>query len=73
MDQRAVASTAGEIRQDIHREREALGEDLAELQQKVRRTTDWRGQFRRNTVMMLSGAFAGGLLFAMVFGCGRSR
>jgi len=73
MDERAVASKAGEIRQDIYREREALGEDLAELQAKVRRTADWREQFRRNTVTMLSGAFAGGMLFGMIFSCGRSR
>lgn len=73
MDQRAVTSKAGEIRQDIYREREALGEDLAELQAKVRRTTDWREQFRRNTVTALSAAFAGGMLVALVFGCNHSR
>ncbi|HEX5412303.1 MAG TPA: hypothetical protein VFZ27_10620 [Terriglobia bacterium] len=73
MDQRTVASKAGEIRQDIYREREALGENLSELQAKVRRTADWREQFRRHTVTMLTAAFGGGILFAMVFTCGRSR
>ena len=73
MDERAVASKAGEIRQDIYREREALGKDLAELQAKVRRTADWRDQFRRNTVTMLSAAFAGGMLMALFFTCSRAR
>ena len=71
MDERTVQAKAGEIRKDIHREREALEDDLDDLQAKVRRAADWREQFRRNTVTMLGAAFASGMLLAVAFGGGR--
>ena len=71
MDKRTVQTKAGEIRQDIRRERGALQDDLSDLQAKVRHTTDWREQFRRNTVTMLGAAFASGMLLPVAFGGGR--
>lgn len=49
-----------------------LGENLHELEGRVKSVTDWRGQFRRRPMALAGLAFAGGILLS-VLTSGRAR
>jgi hypothetical protein len=45
-----------------------LGENLEELEDKVKSATDWRTQFEKRPALMVALAFAGGIVLAAVAG-----
>jgi ElaB/YqjD/DUF883 family membrane-anchored ribosome-binding protein len=53
-----------QIIKDIETKREKLGENLAELETKVRDATDWRTYYNRNPWIILGAAVAGGLFIS---------
>jgi hypothetical protein len=55
-----------QIETHIHATLGRLGENLEELEDKVKSATDWRTQFERRPAVMLALAFAGGLLLSVV-------
>jgi hypothetical protein len=52
----------------IEAQRDQLGRNLNELEEKVRRTTDWRTYFDRNPMLVLGAAMGGGLFLGTVAG-----
>ena len=54
-----------EIKQRIDAEREKLGRNFDEIEDRVREVTDLRGFFNRNTGVILGSAVAGGFLLSM--------
>ena len=63
-----MAESSDRIEQEIYRKREKIGEDLDDLQSRIKRTVDWRAQVEDHPFTMLGVAFAGGLLAAALFG-----
>ena len=57
-----------QIERHICEERSQLGEDLHELQQRVRTAVDWRVQVEQRPWVMVGAAFGGGLLLSLLFG-----
>jgi hypothetical protein len=69
-----MGQTTDQIETHIEQEREDLGSNLEELEQKVKSVTDWREQFKKNPMTMIGIALGGGVLLAtMVSGKKRSR
>jgi len=68
-----MGETTGQIAMHIDTAREDLGENLQELEQKVKSVTDWRQQFRNNPMMMVGLAFGGGVFLATLAGGRRNR
>ena len=66
-------SQSEQIIKHIEDRREKLGENLAELEQKVREVTDWRTYYNRNPFVMLGAALAGGVLLSAWLLPGRRR
>jgi hypothetical protein len=62
-----------EILEHIETQRNQLGENLNELETRVRRTTDWRTHFNNNPMLMLAGALGGGILLGAMVSGSRSR
>ncbi len=60
-----------QIERHIYEKRNELGENINELQQKVKTAVDWRAQFNRRPLAMVGVAFGGGLLLSMLIGRGR--
>jgi len=60
-----------QIERHIYEKRNELGENINELQQKVKTAVDWRTQFDRRPLAMVGIAFGGGLLLSMLIGRGR--
>jgi len=56
-----------QIRQTIESEREQLGRNLDEIEDRVKSATDLRAHFSKNTGVMLGAAVAGGLLLSLAF------
>lgn len=56
----------GEIVGQIFEERQRLGSNISELEQKFKEATDWRSHFARNPWAMLGGALAVGFLLSGV-------
>ena len=56
--------TAHEIEAHIDRQRERLGSNLKELEDKVDAATDWREHFRERPHLFLGAAFVGGAILA---------
>ena len=54
--------TSDEILEHIETQRNQLGTNLNELETRVRRTADWRTYFEHNPMLILAGAFGGGIL-----------
>ena len=54
------------IKQHLDHERRALRSNIAELEQRVRSSVDWRTQFRGHTAAFLGFACACGLLIGMM-------
>lgn len=55
-----------EIERHIHETRNELGENIDELQQRVKTTLDWRAQFQQRPWTLISAAFGGGLMVSML-------
>lgn len=62
MDQRT-----SEIVEDIFQQRLRLGDNIAELEQKVRAATTWQTYFARKPWTMLGLALGGGFLVSAIF------
>jgi hypothetical protein len=67
-----MGEKSDQITKEIEESRAALGEDLQQLEDKVKHLTDWREHFRQNPLPLLAAAFAGGLLLALMVN-GRDR
>jgi len=57
-----------EIERYIREQRQELGQNISELQRKVKDTFDWRAQFEKHPVAMLGIALGGGLLLSGIVG-----
>jgi hypothetical protein len=66
-----MAQEPNEIRQHMNEERARLGDDLHEIDRRVKDAFDWKAWYRKNTVTMLGVAAASGFLLSMAIG-GRS-
>ena len=55
-----------QIERHIHETRNELGENIDELQQKVKTTFDWRVQFQQRPWALIGAAFGGSLLVSML-------
>jgi hypothetical protein len=62
-----MGETPDQIERHIYEKRNELGENIHELQQKVKTAVDWRAQFDRRPMTMMGLAFGGGLLLSMLF------
>ncbi len=58
---------SAQIIKHIAEKREELGDNLAELEQRVQSATDWRTYFARKPFAMMSASAVGGLLLAALF------
>jgi len=65
--------TTHEIKSHIEETRNDLGDNLDELEQKVKSATDWKQHFRSKPMMMLGVAFGGGILLAATLAGSRRR
>jgi len=61
-----------QIERHIYEKRNELGENINELQQKVKTAVDWRTQFDQRPLAMVGIAFGGGLLLSMLIGRGQN-
>ena len=59
-----MGETTGQIERHIQETRDDLGENLNELQQKVKTAMDWRAQFEQRPGTSLALAFGGGVLLS---------
>ena|SRR5690349_11786379 len=63
-----MGETPEQIERHIEETRGELERNLNELEGKVRTTFDWRDQFRKNPLILIGAAFAGGLVLSLVIG-----
>ncbi len=68
-----MGESADQIKREIAVQRDDLGSNLSELENKAKSLTDWRGHFEKNPMTMIGVAFGGGLLLATMAGGRRSR
>ena len=66
MGEKADSVSSDEIKRDIDLERSRLGMNLQQLDDKLKATLDWRVQFRKQPMRILSLAFAGGLMLSIL-------
>ncbi|MGB6942270.1 MAG: hypothetical protein WBE37_07755 [Bryobacteraceae bacterium] len=57
----------GQIVGELLEERQRLGDSVAELERKVKESTNWRGYFARKPWVALGLALGGGLLLSALF------
>lgn len=60
-----MGSTSSQIEQEIRQERTELGNNIQELQERVKITFDWRHQIDERPLTILGMAVGGGILLAM--------
>ncbi len=65
-----MGQESSEVRRQIDEKREQLGENIHELQDKVRSKFDWRTQFEDHCGAVLGTAFGVGLLLSRIGGSG---
>ncbi len=63
-----MGETPDQIERHIYEKRSELGENIHELQQKVKTAVDWRAQFDQRPWVLMGAAFGGGMLLALLFG-----
>jgi hypothetical protein len=63
-----MAQEPNEIREHIDAKRAKLGDDLEEIEHRMKDAVDWRAWYRKNTTAMLGAAVAGGFLLSMAIG-----
>jgi len=61
-----MAQEPVQIKEHIDAERERLGQDLEEIEHRMKDAVDWRSWYESNTMLMLGAAVAGGLLISML-------
>src|SRR5437867_2294245 len=61
-----MGETSDQIERHIEETRSELGQDLSELQQKVKRATNLRAQLQQHPMAGLGIAFVGGFAIAML-------
>jgi hypothetical protein len=66
-----MGETPDQIERHIHEKRNELGENIHELQEKVKTAVDWRAQFDQRPWVLIGVAFGGGLLLSLLVGGGR--
>jgi hypothetical protein len=59
-----------QIKDQIETQRQELGENLGQLEEKVKETMDWRSQFEQHPMMGVGIAFAGGFLLSALLPSG---
>jgi len=59
--------TASQIERHIEEQRQQLGRNVAELEERVRSTFNWRVQFQERPGTIIGAAFAGGVLLSALF------
>jgi hypothetical protein len=67
-----VGENTSQIEHEIRAEREELGRNLEDLEEKARQLADWRVHYRRHPEVFLGVAFGAGLLLAALAGEGRA-
>lgn len=67
-----MGEKSDQIERHIEQTRNELGENISELQEKVKSAVDWRAQFQERPMTMLGIAFGGGVLLSALIG-GKSR
>ena len=60
-----MAQTTNEIEAHLHNKREELGQNIRELERKVKHAADWKNHFETRPMAMMGAAFGGGLLLAV--------
>lgn len=65
-----MGQTADELKNQIEHQRQELGDNLQQLEEKVRSTVDWRTQFESKPWAGVGVAFAGGFLLSMLMPSG---
>jgi hypothetical protein len=68
-----MGETPDQIERHIYEKRSELGENIHELQEKVKTAVDWRAQFDQRPLLMLGLAFGGGVFVSMLFNGKGSR
>ena len=68
-----MGQRSDQIVREIDRTRGELGNNLQELESKVKDATDWRKQFQKSPLTMIGIALGGGLLLSRVIGGGSHR
>jgi len=63
-----MAQEPNEIREHIDAKRAKLGDDLDEIEHRMKDAVDWKVWYRKNTAAMLGAAVAGGFLLSMAVG-----
>jgi hypothetical protein len=61
-----MGETSYQIERHINEKRDNLGDNLDELEEKVRNAMDWRAQVQTRPGMMIALAFTGGVLLSAV-------
>lgn len=63
-----MGESTNQIEREIAAERDNLGKNLNELEDKAKSMTDWRSHFNKNPMTMIAVAFGGGIVLASVLG-----
>jgi hypothetical protein len=67
-----MGETAEQIRDEIDTQRQVLGDNLHQLEAKVKDTMDWRARFEQHPMMGVGAAFASGFLLSVLMPGGGS-
>jgi hypothetical protein len=68
-----VDEKSSEIIDDIETSRDRLGENLSDLESRMREATDWRTYYERHPLLFIGGAVGGGLLLSNILLGGKNR
>jgi hypothetical protein len=68
-----VGQTADQIRDEIDTQRMELGDNLQQLERKVKETVDWRTQFEQKPMLGMGLAFGAGVLLSALLPSGDDK